>query len=499
MEEKTRWIDLSELPKYNRNSDKERIDWKNSTGEKVNFNYDGITGCIELGEYNSKTKHINVFYHGTCDEINIGCLLNCQIGRLIGANTNQFKLKIGDIIRDGKRDIVITGMKYETKIFNSKKQNFKYYKYTCNKCGYSEGWIEERILIKREMGCSCCSGRTVVNGINDIPTTDPWMIPYFQGGYDEAKNYTHSSTESFNFKCPDCGEIKKNKIALFTLFRTRSIGCNCSDGKSYPNKFVYAVLKQIKNIQVRTEKKFEWSDNRVYDDFVLAKSKQKIIIENHGSNHYNGKFKSIGGKSQEEEIINDTYKKHLAFQNGYTDENYIELNCMYSNLEWIKTSIVNSRLPKLLEFNTEDIDWNKCDIYAHSSLTRSAWDMWNNGNRNTKDIANKLDVSIGTVQRYLKQGNAINICNYNKYIDTNNRSLKRVYCIELNKTYNYAGLAEKELKIRHISDCCRGHSKSAGKLNDGTPLHWMYHDEYAKLSDEEKEELHNKYGMKEAS
>ena len=38
--------------------------------------------------------------------------------------------------------------------------------------------------------CACCSNSVVVEGINDIPTTAPWMVDYFPGGYEEAKRYT---------------------------------------------------------------------------------------------------------------------------------------------------------------------------------------------------------------------------------------------------------------------------------------------------------------------
>lgn len=60
---------------------------------------------------------------------------------------------------------------------------------------------------------------------------------------------------------------------------------------------------------------------------------------------------------------------------------------------------------------------------------------------------------------------------------------------------------QKELGIRtgNISECVHGKRKCAGKDIDGNYFHWMYYEEYMKLSDEEKEELHNKYGLKEMS
>ena len=43
-----------------------------------------------------------------------------------------------------------------------------------------------------------------------------------------------------------------------------------------------------------------------------------------------------------------------------------------------------------------------------------------------------------------------------------------------------------------ISHCCNEELKSAGKLDDGTPLVWMYYDEYLNITEEEIQEKLNK-------
>ena len=68
-------------------------------------------------------------------------------------------------------------------------------------------------LLSSNQGCACCHSLVVVPGINDIPTTDPWMISYFQGGYDEAKRYTHGSEQKIHPVCPECGRIKDKAIS----------------------------------------------------------------------------------------------------------------------------------------------------------------------------------------------------------------------------------------------------------------------------------------------
>jgi hypothetical protein len=71
------------------------------------------------------------------------------------------------------------------------------------------------------------------------------MIKYFQGGYDEAKLYTVGSHKEFYPICPDCNRVKNKPMMIKTLYRTNSIGCICSDKLSYPEKFIFELLKQL--------------------------------------------------------------------------------------------------------------------------------------------------------------------------------------------------------------------------------------------------------------
>ena len=71
----------------------------------------------------------------------------------------------------------------------------------------NEKWVTESNMEKQ--GCNCCSGKKVVKGINDIATTDPWMIPYFKN---EEDVYTHSSCSGkvADVICPICNKEKKD-------------------------------------------------------------------------------------------------------------------------------------------------------------------------------------------------------------------------------------------------------------------------------------------------
>lgn len=51
----------------------------------------------------------------------------------------------------------------------------------------------------------------MIEGVNDITTTDPWMIPFFINK-ELAKEYYHGNRkDKINLVCPDCGRIKKEK------------------------------------------------------------------------------------------------------------------------------------------------------------------------------------------------------------------------------------------------------------------------------------------------
>lgn len=57
--------------------------------------------------------------------------------------------------------------------------------------------------------------------------------------------------------------------------------------------------------------------------------------------------------------------------------------------------------------------------------------------------------------------------------------IRKVICITTGQVFNSIREAQNYYNARlNISDCCRGKSKSAGKLLDGTRLVWMYYEDY---------------------
>jgi len=404
-----RKVFLDDLPKYNYGNNT-HIDWNKSIGYKINFIYDNTEGELEIVDYQSKGQFLYVKYlDNDIYKILTGSFCNCNLGELLGKYTYNFKVEIGHIFKDEKRDLIIIDREYKLKKEKTREINYKYYKYKCNKCGWEEGWIVESQLLKGG-GCSCCYGRTTVVGINDIPTTAPWMIKYFQGGYDEAKLYTKTSNNKIIPICPDCGNIKDKELSISIIHKNKSIGCLCSDGKSYPEKVMYSVLTQL-NIEfiVQLNKVlFEWCLDYKYDFYI---PKVNIIIETHGKQHYeeptiNSKY----NKSLTEQQEVDKIKYDIAKQNGIND--YIIINCKNSELKWIKNEILNSYLSKYFDLSV--INWDKVEEFALSNLVKKACEIKKeNNNLTTFQIGKIMNLSYVTITKYLKQGTKLGWCNYN--------------------------------------------------------------------------------------
>ena len=409
-------IDLSDIPQTNRG-----YDWKNCIGHKIRYQYDDKEGTLTILDYNKEDRKVLLEYEKYQKWISVYHLAECKIGELLGKNTKRFKYDIGDTLTTKYSTIVITNRKYEKKKHGNTIVNEKLYQYKCLKCGFDCGenykngtfypdcWSLENDLLYNGSGCAlCCDNpqRTVV-GINDIPTTAPWMISYFQGGKDEAKKYTKSSSQEIYPKCPHCGKIKSSKMKINTIYAMNGIGCDCGDGVSFPEKYLSNLLDQlqVKYIRELTKNHFSWCDKYRYDFYLID---YNIIIETHGMQHYKD---TNFGRTLVEEQENDRIKEKLAKENGITE--YIVIDCRYSNYEWIKNSILASKLNQI--FNLKKVSFKECAEYANSNIKKKVCDYYNIYRyRGRKHIADHFNLSPTTISVYLKEGNDIGWCKYNK-------------------------------------------------------------------------------------
>lgn len=261
------------------------------------------------------------------------------------------------------------------------------------------------------------------------------------------------------------------------LNRESSICPSCSDGISYPEKFVRSLLSQLEvnHITQLSKKTFKWCDKFRYDEYLLN---EDVIIEIHGKQHYEESGRAWGSLIDVQK--NDELKKQLAFLNGYNNQNYIIIDARYSTLKHIKNSILKSKLPHVLGFIEGDVDWIKCHEESLKSMVKQACDIWNSGIHNAQKIALQTNLSSSTIVRYLKQGATIGLCDYDSDHEIRKKILSqsiKVYCFELNKIFDSMLSVEKELGINNsnVSACCKGKTKTAGGY------HWIYYEDYLKL------------------
>ena len=277
-------------------------------------------------------------------------------------------------------------------------------RHNSNNCKFHEYEVSPNNLLRGKR-CPVCANQKAVLGINTIWDTDRWMVN-LGVSEEDAKKYTCCSNKKITVKCPDCG-IKKEMV-ISSIYRNKSISCCCGDGKSYPEKFVMGLLKQLKN-DFETQYSPSWIASKKYDFYI---PKFNMIIEAHGEQHSNGKFMQRGGRNLEEERQNDRYKKETALNNGV--KHYIELDCRKSEMDYIKNSILNSELNDL--FDLSDIDWNKCAEFANKNIVKEVCEYWNNrkDNENTVNLSKLFKLSVTTIIRYLNKGTKLGWCKYSR-------------------------------------------------------------------------------------
>ncbi|MDP4146623.1 MAG: hypothetical protein Q8936_19465 [Bacillota bacterium] len=354
--------------------------------------------------------------------------------------TSEFRIEIGTNFKDDKRDITIIDKR---KIKDKNGRKYKYYKYKCNKCGFDGGkhWNIKDKKYKNELwalesnfkkghGCSCCGGNDiVVEDINSIITTAPWMIPIINNE-EFCKTHTHSSHDKIYPTCSYCGRVKDKSMPINIIYKNKTINCICTDYISYPNKFMTEFLKQL-HIEFEAEYNPKWCKYKFKDkiktgryDFYFKLNNKQYIIEMDGSFH--NQYNNRNNQTAEESKFIDDEKDRLALE--YNIE-VIRIDCDYGNIndrfEYIKNNILqNDKLNKL--FNFTNINWDKVEKFALSNLVKVACDYKrNNPEMTTTQIGEFMGgYNSSTVCNWLKQGNGI-WCEYNPKEESRKSAFKQ--------------------------------------------------------------------------
>ncbi|MFJ8247508.1 zinc-ribbon domain-containing protein [Peribacillus asahii] len=314
-----------------------------------------------------------------------------------------------------------------------------------------------------------------INDINCLSTTHPHVAKLLYNP-ELGKNLTYGSGKKVYFKCQDCGNKVKKQIHKVS---SRGVSCpRCGDGYSYPEKFVYNVLLQL-NMDFEFQKSFdEWyeSDDMKYYDFYLPS--MNCIIEVHGLQHYKESFSKIGNDARnlEEETLNDETKRKVALAHGVNEGMYISLDARYSEYDYIKNSIINSRLGKL--FDLSKINWVECSEFATSSIIKQVCERYNGGLKNTAELGDVFKINRATVISYLHKGSKIGFCNYKGMKDMCKAIVQLTKNGEFVSEFESATDAQEKtgISLKNISQVCHKEKDTAKGFR------WMFASEYYELT-----------------
>lgn len=320
------------------------------------------------------------------------------------------------------------------------------------------------------------------NGSPTIREARPDMVSLFLDE-SEADIYTPSSGMRTWFVCPNC---KQKKYALISSVSVRGLYCDsCSCSNSYPNRFMYSILKSA-GINFTTEYSPKWACGKRYD-FYFENNNKKYAIEMDGIFHFVGVYNSA-----EKVIETDMLKDSMALDHDIT---VIRIDCNYGKIQkrydYIKTNILKSELSRII--NLENIDFDKCDAVAATPMMKEIADLWNRGIKTLRGIQKEVDsnYSVDKISRIVRNAAKAGMLSESledvqqmiksegytiagkKQKELSKKNGPKIICVETGKVYDYPYLAYSEYG-NGVYKCLKGQQKHAGCLPDGTKLSWKY-------------------------
>lgn len=265
----------------------------------------------------------------------------------------------------------------------------------------------------RGHGCSVCDGKKVIKGVNDLITKHPEVQEYLFN-INDGYEFTSGSHKKIKCRCPDCGHEKS--IVVKNLVN-QGFSCDiCTDGISYPNKFIRELLRQLKGNDYHAEYRPSWGNGYIYDCYFIENNKP-YVIEMDGSFHYENK--SWGNHDYFKQQKADREKDKLAYENGV---GMIRIDSRKSEENYLKNNILNSELSEI--FNLNNIDWDLCNKKALSNIVKEACMYYEQNKYNISDheMARHFGVYVLTFRRYIKEGLKCGWCTKTKYDDSIIRS-----------------------------------------------------------------------------
>lgn len=257
-------------------------------------------------------------------------------------------------------------------------------------------------------GCPYCVGSKVLIGYNDLWTTCPDVAKMLRNP-DVGYTISKGSHQKVEWICPECGTVKIDAPKQIVGY---GLACSvCSDGISYPNRFMVSLLKQL-NVDFIPEYSPEWIKPYRYD-FLLKTNKGDILVElDGGIGHGCVDFRT--GDKDAKGLHRDIIKNNAAKNHNIE---LIRIDCKYMDMKdrfnYVTKSILNSKLNKILNFSC--VNFEVCNKEATKSLHMEAAKLYDMGFR-IREISDKLNVSYDTIYKWLKRLSKEGLCSYKPII-----------------------------------------------------------------------------------
>lgn len=324
----------------------------------------------------------------------------------------------------------------------------------CKICGYIWDALPSNLLKGRK--CKICSVKQKAKSLSLSQKEFITRIKKINKNIDIIGEYINSDTKVL-CKCILCDS--EFYIRPDCVQANNRISCPvCSDGISYPNKYIRNFLKQLPIENLEYEWKLKDYKQYSYDNYFIYNNTE-YIVEADGAQHYQeNKF----GKWKPDEVQErDRIKDELATNHNIK---MIRIDCQKSEANYIKEKILCSELSSI--FDLSNIDWDLCNREALNSLVKKVCDLYKDGYRNI-DIVNELQLDRHTVTKYLKIGSELGWCKYiNKfkkeiYVYDKDTMEKKYEFDSMNKCTSFlSNLYNENYSSQMIASVCGGYKKS---------------------------------------
>lgn len=209
----------------------------------------------------------------------------------------------------------------------------------------------------------------------------------------------YKTARGYKLKCLSCGykyQTREERLSSCPVCGIRS---------SWTERFIFSIFIQA-GIDFEVQKEFNWLQNRWYDVYL---PKYNAIVEINGVQHYEpiknpNREQRTAEQQYLECISSDKLKYNSAIKNGLS---YYVIDARDQN------NLYNMAKSVLTFIDFSNISTFECGKFATNNVVKKYCNLWNEG-YSVDEISQKLNCSIGTVQRRLREGTQYNLCNYSK-------------------------------------------------------------------------------------